>query len=289
MSVASKLRAVRAILATGIALRALFWGVAAALTFLIGVALADQHAPLPAATRLVLVGVAIVSMLAIAGAFAWRDRTVASLPCVALWIEEHDPSLEYALVTAVESGRFELQGPGQARDWTATATHRSFRAAAIPLIASIIAFGAMLALPNGIVARVAAPRTGDSLDRPRSRAAPDSRLTPLVAEVTPPVYSGERSITIDEPADVRAIVGSTVTIRGRGDAAGIGAASADTAVTARADGDRWSIVWRVAPKAVALRLSDGVSQGVHAIEPIADNPPAVTLLAPAHESVVSEH
>lgn len=288
MSVASRLRAVRAILATGVALRALLWGAVAGFTILIGVALVDQHTPLSVTTRLVLAGVAVLSVAAVAGALAWRDRTVASLSRVALWVEEHDPSLEYALVTAVESGRLELHGVRQVNDWTATARRRSLRAAAIPLLATASAFAAMLALPNGVVARVAAPRTGDALDRPRSSAAPGSRLTPLVAEVTPPAYAGQRTITIDEPADVRALVGSTITIRGRGDAAGINAVAAETSVAARADGERWTIIWPVAPKAVALRLSDGVSQRVLAIEPIGDNPPAVTLLTPAHDSVLRE-
>jgi hypothetical protein len=288
MSIASKLRAVRAILATGVALRALFWGAAAGLTILMGVALVDQHAALPATTRLVLVGVAAVSMLAITGALVWRDRTVASLSRVALWVEEHDPSLEYALVTAVESGRLELHGQRQLNDWATTARHRSFRAAAVPLLAMVIAFGAMLALPNGVVAREATPRAGDPLARPRTVAAPGSRLTPLVADVVPPAYAAARTITMDEPTDIRAIVGSTITIRGRGDATGIRAASSDTAVAAHANGDRWSIIWRVSAKPVALRLSDGSSQRVLAIEPIADNPPSVTLLAPAHDTVLRE-
>jgi hypothetical protein len=186
MSVASRLRAVRSILAAGVAIRALAWGGVAGLTILVGVAMADQRASLSVGARWTMFAVAVVASLIVAGTLIWRDRAVASLPRVALWIEERDPSLGYALVTAAETGRFELASLPHDLRWTATASRRTLRVVGIPLAVLLVTASAMLLLPEGAVARVSAPRPGDALNGPGSGAARGSRLSPLVAEVAPP-------------------------------------------------------------------------------------------------------
>ncbi|MGH9888340.1 MAG: hypothetical protein ACREBE_22590, partial [bacterium] len=114
----------------------------------------------------------------------------------------------------------------------------------------------------------------------------DNRLSPLVAEVVPPAYSGIARSTIDDPSDVRALQGTLVTLRGRGDAAGIVAHAGPDSIVATARGDRWSIAYRVGARASALRVTDGTNERIVAVEPILDNPPLVTLVAPARDSVL---
>ncbi|MDB4874617.1 MAG: hypothetical protein JWM41_1063 [Gemmatimonadetes bacterium] len=287
MNVFGHLRLVRAILTVGVALRALVWGVVAALTLIVGAALADLATPLPLAIRSGLIVVAVLAAPAIAIAFAWRDRAVLSLDRVALWVEEHFPSLEYALVTAVETGNDALVSTAAPVSWAATARRRAARVLGAPLAAIVVAVAVILLLPAGAVARVRSPHAGDALDRAGAAARADaSHLVPLVGQVVPPAYSGERPQTIDEPSDVRALVGSVLTVRGRGDGRGIVARVGDSSLAATMRGDRWEIAIRVESKPVAIRLIDRAFSRVIALEPVPDLPPAVTLASPAHDSVL---
>ena len=75
-------------------------------------------------------------------------------------------------------------------------------------------------------------------------------------------------------------------MRGRGDGAGIVAHVGADTIAARQTGDRWSIEFHVAAKAVAVRLTDRKFQRIIALEPIVDELPSVVLIAPAHDSVL---
>jgi hypothetical protein len=282
----ARLRSVRNILVAGVVVRALGWGVAAALSVVIAGALVDSHVALSVGVRHALTVIAIVAFAAVVATLLWRDRGVLALQRVALWIEEHDPSLEYRLVTAVEVQRESFVSAAGSERWAATARARVGRSVVTPVAAMAIAFVIPLFIPSGAIARIRSPRVGDALDRGAPRGTNASRLTPLVAQVEPPAYSGERGTSIDEPADIRTLVGSMITLRGRGDAAGISVKVDTTVLSATARGDRWSITYRVGPKPVALRLTDGSVERIVAVEPIVDNPPAVTLVAPAHDSVL---
>ncbi len=290
MNVFAQLRVVRAILVIGVALRAVVWGATVALTLLVGVAIADLATPLPASVRGVMLVVAVIAAVLVATALAWRDRAVVSLSRVALWVEERFPSLEYVLVTAVETGD---AGPMRVSPelWAAAARRRTARALGVPVAVVAAVVVVILAMPLGAVARVRSPHTGDALDRPGRVNAGSSRLTPLVAEVVPPAYSGQRTVTVDEPSDVRALVGSSFTLRGRGDGHAVvarlaGDSSVHASLSATTAGDRWTIVLRVPAHAVAVQLSDRSFSRVVVIEAVADNPPAVTLVTPARDSVL---
>jgi hypothetical protein len=285
MNVFSRLRTVRTVLVAGIVLRGFAWGVVTALTLVVGAAVVDLAVPLSLVTRDVLAVVSILSGVGVLVALCWRDRAAFSLPRVALWIEELFPTLEYALVTAVELDDSAFVATDSTNRWSSTAARRAARSLGAPLAAVIAGLIIVLILPSGAVARVRSPHAGDSLERVgiRKRA---SRLTPLVAEVTPPPYSGERPVAIDEPNDIRALTGSVLTLRGRGDGSGIVARIGADSVAATARGDRWSIVLKVASRPVAIRLADGGYDRIVAVEPIADDPPSVTLTAPVRDSVL---
>jgi hypothetical protein len=280
-----RLRSVRNILAAGVIVRAICWGAAAALSVLIATALIDLRVGLSISERYLLTAINIATFFAVGGALLWRDRAVLELRRVALWIEEHDASLEYRLVTAVETRREAILGKARTDGWSSTAFARSGRAVAPAMAAMLVAFVVPSFVPASSLRRVLRPHRGDSIDRPRANPA-GSRLTPLVARIEPPAYTGQRPTSVDEPRDLRAVVGSAITLHGRGDAEGIVARADGATLTTTSRGDRWSIAYRIGGKPVALRLGDGQAERIIAIEPIADDPPSVTLVTPAHDTVL---
>jgi hypothetical protein len=287
MSILTQVRWVRAVLALGLALRASAWGLLASLSLIIGAAVVDLDTPLSFTTRATLLAVAIVAGLTTMATLAWRDRSVLSLERVALWIEERFPSLDFTLATAVETGDDFIVVRGSVNEWRSTAVRRAARVSRAPLASIAVAGLIVFALPAGAVARVRGPHRGDSLDRPtRGAAASVSRLTPLVAQIVSPAYSGQRPTTVDEPSDVRALVGSAITLRGRGSGNGIVARRGGDSTLAVSDNDRWSISFRVDARPVAVRIVDREFQRLVAIEPVVDVAPTVSLVAPARDSVL---
>jgi hypothetical protein len=284
-----QLRVVRAILAVGVGVRALAWGSAVALSLMAGVALADIATPLSVTVRGALLIVAGVAAVVVIATLLWRDRAVLSLAHVALWVEERFPSLEYVLVTAVESGR-PSRMPVEPARWTDAARRRSALALRAPI--AVVAAVAIISLlmPNGAVARVRNPHAGDLLDRAGTPNPAASRLTPLVATVQPPAYAGQATQTVDEPVDVRALAGSMFTLRGRGDGSTIvarltGGSAARTLTVTTREG-RWELSFRVPLRPVALELADRSFTRVVVVEAVPDEVPVVTLIAPQRDSVL---
>ena len=287
MTSAARVRQVRTILGGAVVVRALFWGVVAGASVVVVSAFVDMVVAIPVSARgtlrLASLGGAAATILAL----LWRDRRVASLERVALWIEERFPSLEFALVTALESGRDALAVGASSTRWTAAAGARAFRAVAWPLVAVVVAALVILGMPRGAVARIGAPHAGDALSR-ATIGAPSaaSRLAPLVATIVPPAYTGLRDSAIDEPSDIRALSGSVVRLRGRGDPRGVVAGVGADSVVASTDGAGWSITLHVASAPTVVRLGDRAFRRLVVIEPIADRAPAVDLVRPARDTVV---
>ena len=284
----SRVRAIRRILATAVVVRGIAWGVAAALSVAVLGAFADAHVALPVGTRRLLLGVAGASFLAVAVSLIIRDRSVSFLSRVALWVEERDPALAYRLVTALETGDDTLVPSEMASRWWGIAVRHALRGVALAVGAALVATLAMLAMPSGAVARLRLPRPGDAVDRAVARGGSSNRLMPLAADVAPPAYTGEPRRTIDEPSDLRAPAGSAITLRGAGDAHGIIAVNGADTVRSAADDGRWSIALRAETKPAAWRVTDGQGERIVAVEPVPDEPPTVTLVTPAHDSVLRQ-
>ena len=299
MSAFREVRLVRLILVATASVRALGWALAAGLAFVACSALIDVGTPLPVWVREMLLAAASLAFAVTAGGMALRDRRVVALPRVALWIEERVPGLNYALVTAVEAGRDDLLIP-ESGQWWRMASRLAGRAVVPPTAVVACLGAAMFLLPPGALARVRMPHAGDALDRGSAgsagSAAAESHLHPLVARIAAPTYLGsETSPTIiDEPRDVRAPVGGVLTLSGRGDAQGIVArvsgtfprdVRSDLAVQARVRGDGWEIEVPVS-RSMAVELDDRHFRRLVVVESVADSAPRVTLVMPAHDSVL---
>ena len=282
VSIFSRLRAVRTVLVAGIVLRAVAWGVVTALTLVVGAAVIDLVVPLSLVTRDVLAVVAILSGIVVTAALCWRDRAALSLTRVALWIEEHFPSLEYTLVTAAgflmtvyRRGR-----PLRPRWSNARPSRRTL--AGRPLALVMAGVFIVLILPSERHVR----RGWRSPERCSNWQARESADTAGRRGDAAAVQCGERSVAIDEPSDIRALTGSVLTLRGRGNGAGVVARIGADSIVATTRADRWSITLRLPSRPAALRLADGNYDRLIAIEPIADEPPAVILTTPVHDSVL---
>ncbi|HEY2895602.1 MAG TPA: hypothetical protein VGJ12_00580 [Gemmatimonadaceae bacterium] len=291
MTALERVASARRTLGATIGARALLWAIAASAALLAIGGLLDWMIGAPRALRALAIPVALVVALA-AGAYAlWRGRRVRSLPAIALWLEERVPELRYALVTALDAPQSSphLERGVAAVQWMPVIRRAIGHALLPPLVVLVAATALLFALPAGVRARISAPRAGDSLLRPAPAGEIRNRLAPLVAEVIPPAYTGEKHITLDEPSSVEALAGSHLVLRGRGAASGITAALNGTPVATGLLTDT-AALWRleivVPPKPAALELHDrGYSRTV-VIAPHADSLPVVTLAVPTRDTVI---
>ena len=288
MTAHDRVAATRRTLGAGITARALLWAAAIAASILAIVGLADWLVGAPRGLRAASLPVAIALAMSVAAYALWRGRRVRSLAVVALWLEERVPALNYSLVSALESpSSAPLEREVSAVAWTPV-VHRALRVAlAPPLIVLAVALALLLALPAGVRARIAAPRTGDSLLRPSSAPASlRNRLAPLVADVVPPAYTGEPRVTIEEPSSIDALAGAHAILRGQGSASGIVATMAGVTVPVTDSAGEWRAEIAMPSKPAALELRDRTFARTVILAPHADSLPVVTLLAPAHDTVM---
>jgi hypothetical protein len=281
MTARDRLVSLQRLLLVVVVVRAVCIGASVAL-----VALAVAHLiALPAGAVLLVasIGVFAAALLAARG---WGAR---SLERVALWVEERHPALRYALVTATEAPASpELEAQALAFPWWSSERQTLGRALITPA-ATLLAAIALLVLSQrvarsgGLVSDVATPPGSTRAER-----AVDP-LAAVRATVRAPAYSGRGTVTLDDPTSVDALVGSVVIVSGSGSANLVQGALDSTALRASARGGGWSLSLAMPAKPALLRLRSSVKGGrerLVVLAPIADAPPAVTLLSPARDTTV---
>lgn len=218
----------------------------------------------------------------------WRRLTVER---VALWIEERVPTLQYALVTAVDpvatgpSGAV-LEHQLEHVSW-GDETHRAMVRALTWPIAAALGGIAMLALADRVdraavtVIDRAAPAV--STTSPRNAPAPFARLA---ASITAPAYAGGRVVRVQSPASIAALVGSTIALDAPGDGEGVSAAYDDRSVAVQRDGDHWRVSITMGPRPALVRLRHASGERIVALEPRADSAPTVRLVLPTRDTVM---
>jgi hypothetical protein len=292
MTPRERVRRTRGVLLGAVVTRALLWGAVAGLSVIGAAALLDLLVNLPREARRLATPLAWAAAGIVMLVLLWRGRRTRFLTSTALWIEERVPSLQYALVTALEPG-VEGVAPLLAREverirWESAILPRTLaRATLPPLVALGVATAMLLALPRAVVARVRVPRAGDSMERPEvSPATTVSRLSPLVARVIPPAYTALGPTTVDEPHTVEALVGSRIALEGRGPADGITALLGDVQAVATARGSRWQLAIMMPSTAAALQLRDREFDRLIVLDPRPDSAPVVTMLAPRRDTIL---
>ena len=195
------------------------WGIASALLIIAAMSFASLLRPeLRWSESSSVFAAAVVGILVAAG-LLWRSRHFASRGRVALWIEERIPALHYSLVTAMEHSSSPFARVMEAeveRQNVGKVTIRSLRRTTYPALGALVIAGLLLYVSpsaafgrGGLFSKLGGPRSG-------AVVPPGSRLEGLEVRVTPPAYTGERATTLDDPASVRALVGSRIVIEGQG-------------------------------------------------------------------------
>ena len=283
-----RLRRTRGLLGASLLASALLWGLAITALLLVSVALVDWTVALPQLVRQLARVASVVAGIMAATVVLWRGRRVQSEERVALWIEEREPSLRYALVTLIDRTAREpelLERTISRSDWRPAIRSAAARAVLPPAVLLAAALVLLLALPSGVVARVRAPRVGDALDRPPSTTASVDQLNPLVVRVIPPAYSNERERALDDPASVVALVGSRITVEGPG-AGDLRATLGARSLSVVPRTARWSIAFTMPARPEALRLRSPTRERLLVLEPRTDSVPIVTLSAPVRDTVL---
>jgi hypothetical protein len=276
-------------LASTVAVAALLWAASFAMAVVAVGAAADILLDLPAVARAAVIPLAALAGAAAAGAVLWRGRAARSTTRVALWIEEHDPSLRYALVTAMEpdiapaEGHRHLYAAASRADVRGIVSRARRRALGRAVVGCVL-FGGMLAIlqPGGLL-RAA----GDALAERVAGAGPApmaNRLLHIAARVHPPAYSRLPARTIEEPSSVASLIGSSVSVAGKGSAQGVSAVLGEAKITGAEAGGGWEVGVTMPKEPVVLTLHDRAYKRLIVLEPITDSAPAVKLGLPAHDT-----
>ena len=290
MSVLARVLGSRRVLVATLLSSAAAWAVTVALAALLLAAAVDAVLPIPLVLRRVLLPISLGAGIAAFVACLVRGRNVFSLERVALYLEERVPALEYALVTALGTS-----GPASRHLESAVERAAPERALRRPVLRAIglpvAAFGVLL----GLLAlapiegrRILRPQAGDLLldSQPVNPLA--SRLTPIVARVVPPSYARQETQDLADPTVITGLTGSRLEIRGRGASRGgldsMGARLGEAAASLVAAGDTWSVSLSMPEKPVALRLLDRNNIRLLTLEPVVDQPPVVSLIAPSRDT-----
>ena len=272
-------------LAGVVLLAALLWATAAA-TMLMGiVALTDRAMPLSTGAIPLVMATIGAGALAAGAWVLWRARGARSLESVALWIEERDPRLQYALVTAIErddaaqmlrdaADKADIEGHVLASARRSLGRGAIALGLAMPVV--ILSDPAQLLRSGGAaLRRTFVPRT----------APMANRLAGFTVRVVPPPYSRLATTTVRQPSSVRSLIGSRIAVEGAGVPDGI-TASVDSAHYAASGGDqRWRVDVTMDTMPAVLALHDREYRALIALEPVRDSAPIVRLREPARDTV----
>lgn len=282
MTARRRLSRTRAYLALAVAIAAAGWASAAALATGValvliaratGDALPDGVSLLPAAAALLAAGTMLYR--------AWPGR---SLERVALWVEEQEPALKFALVTASDPALPESAALERAAEFDPAEVLRR------PLARMLLAAAAAVMVGGGAAWALTGTDgtrdmlTGRTSTAPmRSAAVPEDPLAAIRARVMPPAYARARASDVDDPSSIAALTGSRITVTGRG--AGVSAFLGHEAARVTG-GRRWTVAFNMPSRPVALTLRHGERRRVIVLEPGTDAPPRVRLASPSRDTIM---
>ncbi|MHB2033385.1 MAG: hypothetical protein ACYCVE_08435 [Gemmatimonadaceae bacterium] len=288
MTSRDRVRGARRLLIGLITTAALVWAAAAAMVVIAVAAGLDKLVPLPYLVRAALIPVGLAAAFVAGAAVLWRGRGARSMSGVALWIEEQDPTLRYALVTAIDpamapaADHAELHRLAERADIDRMLRRAIARTLGSGLLVAAALAAALALLHPGRLLRAA--ESALSGGRGSATAVMANRLDGFTARVVPPAYARMSATTLREPGDVPALIGTAITYEGKGRPDGITGATDSASFTA-ADGPRgWAIATMMPKTPTVLVLHDRGYKALIALEPRVDSAPNVRLLLPQHDT-----
>ena len=285
-----RVRRAQALLVSGIALSAVLWG-AVAWYVVSALAMVAGGAPEP----VVAASVAAI----VAGVIVYQGWPALSIERVALWIEEREPRLAYALVTVVEpcvavateSGgragggtRVALEGVVARFEIERVAWRAVWRVVGVAAVVAGVAGVGAHAVERWAARRGAAVAAIGQSAEPVSRIAGAAGPIEFTVRVVAPNYAGEAAVELRDPSSVTALVGSDIEVRGAG--AVVAATVGAEAMHVAADGGGWRARITMSAQPAVLRLARGNRDRLVALVPKADAPPVVVLMAPRADTTV---
>lgn len=276
-------------LAATVVVTAILWAGALAMSVVAVAAVADAIVPLAWRARLAIIPLAVLAALAAAGVVVWRGRAARSVERVALWIEERQPALRYALVTAIDeriapaARHGDLHTAAGRADVEGVVRHAWRRALGRALVVSAAA-AALLFLVNPAELLRAAAADLERAAAPKPAAPMANRLEPFEARVQPPAYARMGAETTKDPSAVVALVGSRITFSGRGPHEGVTAVLPPDTLDATADGRRWNVGLAMGKTPTVVSLLDRQYRKLVILEPRPDSAPTVRLELPANDT-----
>lgn len=228
----------------------------------------------------------VVAACLIALDLARRLNGPLSAQRVALWLEEHSPSLQYALVSALgtRSPHARLAAAIDRADVARPARRALVKTLVKPAIALAVAFIAAALQRSEAGATLMAPVVG--IFRPGAASV----LERIHVTVQAPAYAGRSTLRFENPDVVRPLAGSVITVEGRrppeGDSGEVSAMLDSSSVGVTISGGQWRAGFETPGDPAVLRLLHGPHSRLIAIEPQSDSAPSVTLTVPARDSVL---
>ena len=233
------------------------------------------------------VAASVLASVGVAAVFLRGLRPLRSLSSVALWVEERTPALRYSLVTVadgVTSAHLEQQA--LSAPWWTDARPAMLRAMVAPALAAVVV-AALYVWSPAILREVAGVRAASRGGAGTGAGETADVLASVRVAVTPPAYGARASTTAADPTSIDALVGSMITVSGRGDAKRLTANVDSTArsVAPRANG--WSVAFAMPARPAIVRLhSLSGRDRLIVLAPVIDASPVVTLLMPARDTIV---
>ncbi len=218
----------------------------------------------------------------------WRARFVVSARRVALWIEERAPSLQYALVTASDpdvSGDTSMLDAAISRSNMDALVRPAVMTPAIHALVALSVTAGLFAIAITAVSARAPESAAGAAPSGTPAAAAGNRLVGLSAVITPPTYARGVATAVDDPSALTALIGSVVTLRGRGPAAGVGAEVGSRAVRVSGRRSSWDATFIMPSSATTVTLTDRDYDRVIALIPVVDQPPSAVMLEPTRDTV----
>jgi hypothetical protein len=290
MTALERVRRTQRILGVAAVGQALAWGITAALGIVILTSLASLAFP-RFRTDTAFHGIApIIEAVTVMALLLWRRRHFVSMDRVALWIEERIPELQYSLVTAAENGRHggspfaEEMEHAVARQNITGVTLAALRRGVLTAVAALIATALILYVSTS---GVGGAGTFSRLGRfgATSTVPAGSRLEDIQVRITLPAYAGGRVTTLDDPSTIPALVGSTISIRGKGSATGLTASVSGALRVAGGDGG-WAVSLVMPHNPAPLTLRDRNYERVIVLDPRADALPKIALTSPLRDTTL---
>jgi hypothetical protein len=288
MTAFDRVRRTQRILGAAALTQAFAWGLAAALAILAMISFLSLAIPRLRNDSTAYATIALIVGAAVAAALLWRSRHFVSTNRVALWIEERVPELHYSLITAMEQRESPFaegmeravanQNVGGA---TLVALRRGWIAAVAALLAALLL---LYVSPSPAFGRGGAASVFGRFGGTSSVPA-GSRLDGIQVLVTAPAYAGGRTVTLDDPSAIAALIGSGIAIRGKGSAAGISASSTALPRISGANGG-WVALLMMPAKPAALTLKDRNFERTMVLDPRPDAPPRITLTSPLRDTTL---